>query len=141
MFTGILAEGGSVLAISLRERTITAGALLKGIQPGGSIAVNGACLTVKSFTAKSFSADVMPETLDKTNLGRLRPGDKVNLERPVGLGGELGGHLVQGHVDGTGTLTAVRPENGATRMQIEAPPDIMRYIVTKGFIAVDGASL
>src|SRR3990172_9369650 len=120
MFTGIVGEVGSVLAITPRDLTVAAGKILPGIELGGSIAVNGVCLTVKSFTGRSFSVDVMPETLNRTNLGRLRPGDKVNLERPLGLGGELGGHLVQGHVDGTGRITGVTPVEGATLVKIQA---------------------
>jgi riboflavin synthase len=141
VFTGIVTEVGSVVSVGPSGLTVAAGKTLQNIQPGGSIAVNGACLTVTAFDNKSFSVDVMPETFRKTNLGSLKPGDKVNLERPLALGGELGGHLVQGHVDGTGTVTAVIPESGAVRIKFEAAPELMRYIVPKGFIAVDGASL
>jgi riboflavin synthase len=111
------------------------------MQLGGSIAVNGACLTVTTFDSKSFSINVMPETLKKTGLGLLKPGDKVNLERPMVLGGELGGHLVQGHVDGTARIAAVIREGGAVLIKFEAQAELMRYVVLKGFIAVDGVSL
>jgi riboflavin synthase len=141
MFTGIVEEVGSIVAVSPSGITVAAAQALKGLQPGSSIAVNGACLTVTSLDSKSFSVNVMPETLKKTNLGLLTPGDKVNLERPLALGGELGGHLVQGHIDGMGRVSAVVPENGAVRFKFEAPPELMPYIVTKGFIAVDGVSL
>ena len=141
MFTGIVEEVGSIVSVSPSGLTVAANKALKGMQPGGSIAVNGACLTVTAFDSKSFSVNVMPETLKKTGLGLLHPGDKVNLERPMLLGGELGGHLVQGHVDGTARLAAVVKEGGAVRIKFEAAPELMRYIVPKGFIAVDGVSL
>ncbi len=141
MFTGIIQEAGSTVSVAAGKLTIAAGDVLQGIQPGGSIAVNGVCLTVTAFDSKSFSVDVMPETLSRTNLGQLRSGDRVNLERPLALGGELGGHLVQGHIDGTGKITAIVPEGEALLMSFETLPEIMRYIVPKGFIAVDGASL
>ena len=111
------------------------------MQTGGSIAVNGVCLTVTVFDSKSFSVDVMPETLRRTNLGLLRTGDRVNLERPLALGGELGGHLVQGHVDDTGRVVSVTREGEAVLIRFEAPPEVMRFIVPKGFMAVDGVSL
>jgi len=141
MFTGIVEEVGSIVSISPTVLTVAAAKALQGIQLGGSIAVNGACLTVTTFDSKSFSVNVMPETLQKTNLGLLKPGDKVNLERPMVLGGELGGHLVQGHIDGTGKVVSLVKEGGAVRIRFEAPIELLRYIVTKGFITVDGASL
>jgi riboflavin synthase len=141
VFTGIVEEVGSIVSVSPSGLTVAADKALQGIQLGGSIAVNGACLTVTAFDSKSFSVNVMPETLQKTDLGLLKPGDKVNLERPMVLGGELGGHLVQGHVDGTGRVASVIPEGGAVRIRFEASPELMRYIVPKGFIAVDGVSL
>ncbi len=115
--------------------------MLKDLQLGGSIAVNGICLTVTTYDEKSFSVDVMPETLKRTNLGLLHPGDKVNLERPLKLNGEIGGHLVQGHIDDTGRVVEVAKEGEAVLMRLQAKPEIMRYIVPKGFIAVDGTSL
>jgi riboflavin synthase len=141
MFTGIVEEVGSIVSIGPSELTVAAANAIKGLQLGGSVAVNGACLTVTSFDSKKFSVNVMPETLQKTNLGLLKPGDKVNLERPMVLGGELGGHLVQGHVDGTGKVISVVKEAGAVRIRFETSSELMRYIVTKGFITVDGASL
>jgi riboflavin synthase len=141
LFTGIVAEVGSIVSVGASGITVAAAKALRGMQPGSSIAVNGACMTVTTFNNKSFSVNVMPETLQKTNLGLLKTGDKVNLERPLALGGELGGHLVQGHIDGTGRVSATVAENGAIRFRFEAPPELMRYIVTKGFIAVDGISL
>jgi riboflavin synthase len=141
VFTGIVEEVGSIVSVGPSGLTVAADKALQGIQLGGSIAVNGACLTVTAFDSKSFSVNVMPETLQKTDLGLLKPGDKVNLERPMVLGGELGGHLVQGHVDGTGRVASVIPEGGAVRLEFEASPDLMRFVVPKGFIAVDGVSL
>jgi riboflavin synthase len=141
MFTGIIQETGSTISLGAGKLSIAAGDILKGVEPGGSIAVNGVCVTVTDLSGTSFSVDVMPETLSKTNLGLLRSGDKVNLERPLALGGELGGHLVQGHIDGTGKIVSITPEEGAVLMKFETDPEIMRYIVLKGFIAVDGISL
>ena len=120
---------------------ISAGRVLDGIELGGSIAVNGVCQTVTAFTASSFSVDIMPVTLRRTNLGSLYIGDRVNLERPLALGGEVGGHLVQGHIDDTGKVISVTGGSGALLMRFEAPEELMRYIVAKGFIAVDGTSL
>jgi riboflavin synthase len=141
VFTGIVEEVGSVASVPAGSLVITASQILKGMQAGGSIAVNGVCLTVTSFDGRSFSAGVMPETLGRTNLGRLRRSDAVNLERPLRLGAEVGGHLVQGHVDNTGRLTSVVGEGEAVLLRVAAPPEVMRYIVPKGFIAVDGVSL
>lgn len=115
--------------------------MLEGTEEGASIAVNGVCLTVTGFDNKSFSVDVMEETRDKTNLGMLKAGDGVNLERPLTLGGRLGGHLVQGHIDDTGKVISVSPRGESILVSFEAPPRLMNYIVEKGFIAVDGASL
>ena len=141
MFTGIIEEVGKVSSTPAGSLVIAASEVLSGIKDGGSIAVNGVCLTVTSFTANSFSVDVMPETLKRTNLGLLSAGDKVNLERPVALGGQMGGHLVQGHVDDTGRVASVLWEGEATLIKFEASPEVMRFVVEKGFIAVDGISL
>jgi riboflavin synthase len=141
VFTGIVEEVGSVASVPAGSLVIAARQVLKGMQLGGSIAVNGVCLTVTDFDSKSFSADVMPETLKRTNLGRLRLGDTVNLERPLALGGQIGGHLVQGHVDDTGRIASVMGEGEAVLIRFETSPEVMRYIVPKGFIAVDGISL
>jgi riboflavin synthase len=141
MFTGIVEEVGSIVSVSAGKLTIGAKQTLKDLQIGGSIAVNGVCLTVTDFDDKTFSADVMPETLKKTNLGQLHAGDRVNLERPLKLNGEIGGHLVQGHIDDTGRVVQIAKEGEAMLMRFEAEPEVMRYIVPKGFIAVDGTSL
>ena len=141
MFTGIIEEVGRVVSARAEGLLITAGDVLTGIKPGASIAVNGACLTITDFDSSSFSVDIMPETGKRTNIGLLRLGDKVNLERPMALGGELGGHLVQGHVDDTGKIVSVTRDGEATLIRIEESPEVMRYIVAKGFIAVNGVSL
>ena len=141
MFTGIVEELGKVTSAQAGNLVITASDVLSGIERGGSIAVNGVCLTVTDFNNNSFSVDVMPETLKRTNLGLLSAGDRVNLERPVALGGRLGGHLVQGHVDDTGRIAAVIWDAGTMLARFEAPPEVMRFTVEKGFIAVDGVSL
>ncbi len=141
MFTGIIEEVGSIVSVSADKLIVGAKQTPKDLQIGGSIAVNGICLTVTAFDNKSFSVDVMPETLKRTNLGLLHPGDKVNLERPLKLNGEIGGHLVQGHIDDTGSVVAVAKEGGSLLIRFRAAPEVMRYIVPKGFIAVDGISL
>jgi riboflavin synthase len=141
VFTGIIEEVGSIVSVTAGNLTVGAKETLKNLQIGGSIAVNGICLTVTSFDEKSFSVDVMPETLKRTNLGLLHHGDRVNLERPLKLNGEIGGHLVQGHIDDTGRVVQVTKEGEAVLMRFQAEPEVMRYIVTKGFIAVDGTSL
>ena len=141
MFTGIVEESGKVISAQAGNLVITASDVLTGIELGGSIAVNGVCLTVTDFNNNSFSVDVMPETLKRTNLGLLSAGDRVNLERPVALGGRLGGHLVQGHIDDTGRVASVIWEGEAMLFRFDAPPEVMRFTVEKGFIAVDGVSL
>lgn len=141
MFTGIVEEIGKVISAQGNRLSVRATSSLAGIKPGGSMAVNGVCLTVTTFDNASFAVDVMAETLRHTNLGKLRPGDEVNLERPLTLGGEVGGHLVQGHIDDTGSVVSVVPEGEGKLVTIEAPESVMRYVVPKGFIAVDGASL
>lgn len=141
MFTGIIEEVGKVSSVQSGKLTIAASEVLQGVEVGGSVAVNGVCLTIINFNTRSFSVDIMPETLRQTNLGLLTVGDEVNLERPLTLGKPLGGHLVQGHVDGTGRVASILREGGAMMIRFEAPPELMRYIVKKGFIAVDGVSL
>lgn len=141
MFTGIIEEIGNVVSAQSGKMVIAANNTLQGIKPGGSMAVNGVCLTVTDFDSKSFSVDIMPETLSRTNLGLLCPGDRVNLERPLALNGELGGHLVQGHIDDTGKVASARRDGEAILLTVEASPEVMRFTVPKGFIAVDGASL
>ena len=141
MFTGIVEEVGKITLASAGKLVIAASKVIQGMELGGSIAVNGACLTITDFNTNSFSVDVMPETLKRTSLGLLRPGDGVNLERPLALGGELGGHLVQGHIDDTGRVTSIMPDGETVIIRFEAPPEVMHYVVEKGFIAVDGVSL
>lgn len=140
MFTGLVEEIGVVRKVS---PTLVIGAkkVLEGTKVGDSIAVNGTCLTVTTMEKDSLSVDVMPETLRCTNLGTLHYGDLVNLERAIMVGGRMGGHMVQGHVDGVGRIMSVVPEAEAVIMKISALPELMPYIVRRGFIAVDGVSL
>ena len=141
MFTGIVEEIGAVKSLQAGRLTIAADSVLKGTKLGDSINVNGACLTVTAIGGNTFSIDVMPETLRRTNLGALRPGEGVNLERALAADGRFGGHFVQGHADGTGRVSSVIPEGEALLMKVTAPSDIRRYVVERGFIAVDGVSL
>lgn len=141
MFTGIVEEVGRVVSASKGSLTVAAEKVLGGTLEGDSMAVNGVCLTVTALDKKSFSAGVMPETLTKTNLGFLRPGDPVNLERPLSANGRLGGHFVQGHIDDKGRLSSLSREGDALLLTFGAPSRLMPYIVEKGFIAVDGVSL
>ena len=145
MFTGIIEEVGAVRHIRMGSAScvITVGAekVLTDVHIGDSIAVNGTCLTVCSFDGGSFSADVMPETMRRTNLGTLAPGSPVNLERAMAANGRFGGHIVSGHIDGTGQVRSLRREDNAVWVRIAASPDILRYIVGKGSIAIDGISL
>ncbi|SFU46995.1 riboflavin synthase [Alicyclobacillus macrosporangiidus] len=145
MFTGLVEEVGQVRRIEHRQHSahihIGARRVLEGVRIGDSISVNGACLTVVAFSADGFTADAVPETLRRTNLGRLAPGDAVNLERALALGDRLGGHLVSGHVDGVGVVRAKARDGIATVLTIAAPPEVMRYVVEKGSICVDGVSL
>lgn len=141
MFTGIVEEMGRAIKVDSRGLTIAASAVLENVKLGDSIAVNGVCLTVTSFSDKQFAVGLMPETLRRSNLGLLHPGDPVNLERALAVGDRLGGHFVQGHVDGMGTVLSMHREEQAVLVRIEASPDIIRYVVPKGFIAVDGVSL
>ena len=141
MFTGIVEEVGTVKSIGSGKLAVAASVVLEGTRLGDSVAVNGTCLTVTALDAASFSVDVMPETLKRTNLGQLRPGSRVNLERALLVGGRVGGHLVQGHVDATGKVLSLVPEGGAVIARFAAAPEVLRYVVEKGFIAVDGVSL
>ena len=141
MFTGIVEEVGKVISASSPKLRIAAGKILQGTELGGSVAVNGVCLTLTDIKAGSFLVDVMPETLKRTNLGLLGTGDGVNLERPLSLGGELGGHLVQGHVDDTGKIVSIKRDGEAAIIRFEASHAVLRYVVEKGFIAIDGISL
>ena len=141
LFTGIVEEIGTVKSVRPGGLTFTASRVMDDLPQGGSININGVCFTVTSVSDGAFSVDVVPETLRRTNLGSLRPGDKVNLERPVAVAGRLDGHMVQGHVDGTGTVSSVAGDGEALLITVETGPDILRYIVEKGFVAVDGTSL
>lgn len=145
MFTGIVEELGTVRRVISSQTDgcldIQAKLVLEGTRVGDSIAVNGVCLTVTSLRDGGFTADVMPETLRRSNLGGLRGGDSVDLERAMAADGRFGGHIVSGHIDGVGTVTGQRREGIATWITIAAPPEILRYIVEKGSIAVDGVSL
>jgi riboflavin synthase len=145
VFTGIVEELGEVIV--LEERPGSARLTVRGPQVsadasrGDSIAINGVCLTVTGTRDGEFSADVMGETLDRSGLGALSPGSLVNLERPMRLDGRLGGHIVQGHVDGTGTILERRPAGPFEVVRIAVPPELVRYVVEKGSLAVDGVSL
>jgi riboflavin synthase, alpha subunit len=141
LFTGIVEELGKVRLIRPDRLTVKAAKVLADIELGASIAVNGTCLTVTDFTADSFSVGIQPETLRRTNLGFLKVDDEVNLERAVALGGRLGGHLVQGHIDDTGKIVSIRQEQKSKLMTVAAPHLLMRYMAVKGFVAVDGLSL
>jgi riboflavin synthase len=141
MFTGIVQEIGIIKAISSNRLTIIACKVLGNIQLGDSIAVNGACLTVTEFNENTFTVDIMPETLKRTTLITLKKNDEVNLEKALTLEGLLGGHLVQGHIDATGNILSMKDDGGSTVIKIEAPPEVMCYVVEKGAIAVDGISL
>lgn len=145
MFTGLVEEGGVVTRVEPRDEgarlVIGARVVLDGLAVGDSVAVNGACLTAVEVTGDGFSVDAVAETLRRTSLGGAAPGDRVNLERPMRLGDRLDGHLVQGHVDGLGTVRAARPEGGSTILEIAAPAPLLRYVVEKGSITVDGVSL
>ena len=141
MFAGIVEEVGRVASTQSGKLVISASEVLRGMELGGSIAVNGVCLTITSFNTSSFSVDIMLETLRRTNLGLLSAGGEVNLERPLTLQKPLGGHLVQGHVDDAGRVSAITRQGEAMLIRFEAPPEVMRYVVEKGFITVDGVSL
>ncbi|MCJ7605364.1 MAG: riboflavin synthase [Dehalococcoidales bacterium] len=141
MFTGIIQEVGTIVSIPAGKLVITGRQVMDGLVLGASVAVNGVCLTATAVDAASFTVDTVPETLQRSNLGQLRTGSRVNLERALKLGGELGGHLVQGHIDDTGTVVSKRQDGPAVIMRFKAPPDVLKYVVGKGFIAVDGTSL
>jgi riboflavin synthase len=145
MFTGLVEEIGVVAAVAKSAESfglsISATTVLDGLKLGDSIAVNGVCLTVTAFDDKSFTLGLAPETLARTNLGELVAGDAVNLERALLPTTRLGGHFVQGHVDTTGTIAAFRPDRDALWLTVKTDAALMRYIVTKGYIAIDGTSL
>ena len=135
MFTGLVQEKGRVRTAE-GGRVVVETALAGELAEGDSISVNGVCLTAVEVRQGSFAADVMDETLCRSSLGRIGPGDEVNLELPLRAGDRLGGHVVQGHVDGTGTV-----ETAGERLRVSAPPELLRYVVVKGPIAIDGLSL
>jgi riboflavin synthase len=144
MFTGIIEDLGTVVgveALSTAARLTISGTVLDDVQPGDSVAVNGVCLTAAAIGPTSFTADVMNETLSRSTLGALRPGERVNLERAVLPTTRLGGHIVQGHVDGVGTVTARRSDEHWDIVDIGLPADLVKYVVMKGSIALDGVSL
>lgn len=145
IFTGIIEELGVVKSIAINGAsgciTIKAKKVLEGTQLGDSIAVNGTCLTVTSINSDGFSADVMAETVRRTSLSQVGKGDLVNLERAMILNGRFGGHIVSGHIDGTGTITKYTKEENAIWVTIKAPDEILDLIVEKGSICIDGISL
>jgi riboflavin synthase len=145
LFTGLIEELGVITSIKKNADganiIIGASTVLSDIKIGDSVAVNGPCLTVTAFNRDSFTVFAMPETINKSTLGSLATGEKVNLERAMTLGGRLGGHLVSGHIDTVVTLTRRNPQGGAIILDFEAPQSLMRYIVTKGSVALDGVSL
>lgn len=145
MFTGIVEEIGNVESITMGEKSaiirINAKTVLKDVKLGDSICTNGVCLTVTEFSSNSFAVDVMAETMRKSNLVYLHKGDNVNLERALALGDRLGGHLVSGQIDGIGEITEFKREDNATWISIGASPEILKFIVNKGSIAIDGVSL
>jgi riboflavin synthase len=145
MFTGIVEEVGTIRRVvsghTSGEIAVRAAKVLEGTKIGDSIAVNGVCLTVTALLSDGFTADVMPETLRRSNLGKLRQGDPVNLERAMAADGRFGGHIVSGHIDGVGTIIEARREANAVWVRIQAPQSILNLIVEKGSIAIDGISL
>ena len=142
MFTGLIEEQGRVLTPPRNGKlSLAASKVTEGLSLGDSIAVNGVCLTVSAFSGQRFTADVMPETLHRSNLGELRTGSLVNLERALPATGRFGGHFVSGHIDGVGSLLSVRPEGNALIFSIRAAPELLRGIVEKGSVAIDGISL
>ncbi len=145
MFTGIIEETGTVCRLVQTPHqcrlVLTARKVLEGTKIGDSIAVNGVCLTVTDLTENSFTADVMPETLRRSSLGYLKAGSTVNLERAMAANGRFGGHIVTGHIDDTGTIRSMQPEGNAVLVIISASPKLLRHVVEKGSIAIDGISL
>ena len=145
MFTGIIEELGIVKSVRRQSDgmrlSVTAKVITDGMKTGDSIAVNGACLTVTEFDRSSFTTDVSGETVNRTNIGKLRVGDKVNLERPMRLSDRLGGHLVSGHVDAVGVIRGITKKGDVSVLTFEAPKEISKYLIFKGSVAVDGISL
>ena len=145
MFTGIIEEIGIVKSVSKGAKSfsmlITADVVTSGLRTGDSVNTNGACLTVTSLGEDSFTVDVMPETMRKTNLGSLKQGSPVNLERALQLSSRLGGHLVSGHIDGTGLIRKLKKEDNAVWITVKTGAEILRYIIPKGSVSIDGISL
>ncbi len=141
MFTGIVEEVGTVKSAEPNRLLISASEVMSDLKIGDSICVNGTCLTVTTRDDTSFSVDVVPETLRRTSLGALKSDSPVNLERSMPADGRFGGHVVQGHVDATGTVSSITQDGDALMLKFDAPGSVMRYVVEKGFIAVDGTSL
>ncbi len=144
MFTGIVEELGTVVSRTGEATAvlvIDAPGVAPGLGVGASVAVNGVCLTATEVDGGRFQVDVVGETLARTALGRLQPGNRVNLERALPAGGRFDGHIVQGHVDGVGTVAALADDPGGRRMTVEVTPDLLRYLVIKGSVTVDGVSL
>ncbi len=145
MFTGIIEELGTIKSITIQgtsgQIAIEAEEVLKGTKIGDSIAVNGICLTVTSLQAKGFTADIMAETVRRSSLGRANKGDRVNLERAMAADGRFGGHIVSGHIDGTGKIVSYKKEENAIWVEIETKESILRLIMEKGSICIDGISL
>lgn len=145
MFTGLIEEIGILKEVHKGTKsaqiTISANKVLQDIRLGDSVSTNGVCLTIVRFSNNSFTVDVMPETMRRSNLKNLKLGSKINLERALKLGDRLGGHIVSGHIDGVGLVMEIEEEDNATWITIEAGPQIMKYIIEKGSIAIDGTSL
>lgn len=141
MFTGLVEEIGRLDAVGDGRMRFQAEAVLEGLQVGDSIAVNGVCLTVTAFDDKTFTVEIMPETFRRTTLGDLHMGSTVNLERALTLAGRMGGHIVSGHIDGVGRILDVRAEKNARVLRIKAPAEILRYVIEKGSVAIEGVSL
>lgn len=141
MFTGIIEEVGNLKSLTRGTITIECRRVLEDVKIGDSISTNGICLTVTEFDDKSFRADVMPETIRRTSLDGLTVGSKINLERALRLSDRLGGHIVSGHIDGVGRIVSIRREGNAQVVEVEADRSILRQIVEKGSVALDGMSL
>lgn len=145
MFTGLVEEIGECLWLrqssSAMQLMLSAGGIVKGIRKGDSVAINGCCLTVTAYRKEQLAFDLLEETLQRTNLGLLRPGSKVNLERALAANGRMGGHFVQGHVDCTSTVLAVEERGADLKLEFELPSDFSHYVAWKGSIAINGVSL
>ena len=141
MFTGIVEEMGIVSKITNNGMPVKASSVLSDVKLGDSIAVNGTCLTAVSFSNSEFSVDLSPETMRRTSLSQLTEGSRVNLERALSASDRMGGHIVQGHVDATGRITSIKPDGDSIIFRVRIPKRLDKYIVEKGFVAVDGISL